>query len=166
MNEPPSEPVKQIKAQMWLPYDYVAGDYKARFLRALKHKKILGSKCSKTGKVFVPPIMNSAESFAPANEFVEVADRGVITTFCIVNVPVIGRSLQLPYACASVALDGADVSIFTLIQECEAKEVRMGMRVAALWKADAEREGSWDDILYFRPTGEPDAPQASYINRL
>jgi hypothetical protein len=35
-----------------------------------------------------------------------------------------------------------------------------------VWKPDAERKGSWDDILYFRPTGEPDAPQASYINRL
>ena len=166
MNEPPKEPVKQITAHMWLPYDYCAGDHKARFLRALKHKNILGSKCSKTGKVFVPPIFNSAEAFAPANEFVEVADRGVITTFCVVNLPVIGRSLKLPYACASVALDGADISIFTLIQECEAKDVRMGMRVEAVWKADGEREGSWDDIIHFRPTGEPDAPQASYINRL
>lgn len=166
MHEPPQEPVKQIEAYMWLPYDYVAGDYKVRFLRALKNKKILGSKCSKTGKVFVPPVMNSPESFAPANEFVEVADRGVVTTFCIVNIPVVGRHLELPYACASVALDGADISIFTLIQECEAKDVRMGLRVAAVWKPDGEREGSWDDITHFRPTGEPDAPPESYINRL
>jgi uncharacterized OB-fold protein len=166
MHEPPQEPVKQIEAYMWLPYNYVAGDYKARFLRALKNKKIVGSKCSKTGKVFVPPLMNSPESFAPANEFVEVADRGVVTTFCIVNIPVVGRQLQLPYACASVALDGADVSIFTLIQECAAKDVRMGLRVEAVWKPDGEREGTWDDIIHFRPTGEPDAPPESYINRL
>jgi uncharacterized OB-fold protein len=166
MNEPPKEPVKHIEAKMWLPYDYFAGDHKARFLRALKHKKILGSKCSKTCKVFVPALSNSPESFAPATEFVEVADRGVITTFCIVNVPVIGRNVNLPYACASVALDGADISIFTLIQECDAKDVRMGMRVEAVWRPDGERQGSWEDILYFRPTGEPDAPQDSYINRL
>ena len=55
MNEPPKEPVKYIEAEVYLPYHYVAGDYKARYLRALKDKKILGSKCSKTGKVFVPP---------------------------------------------------------------------------------------------------------------
>ena len=42
----------------------------------------------------------------------------------------------------------------------------MGMRVEAVWKPDGEREGSHEDIQYFRPTGEPDAPQASYINRL
>ena len=166
INEPPSEPIKYVNATVYLPYHYVAGDYKARYLHALKDKQILGSKCSKTGKVFVPPMMNSADSFAPADELVEVSDRGVITTFCIVNIPVIGRSLELPYVAASVALDGADISIFALIQECSPQAVRMGMRVAAVWKADGEREGNYEDIQYFRPTGEPDAPQASYINRL
>ena len=85
MNEPPKEGIKYVDANVHLPYHYVAGDYKARYLRALKDKKILGSKCSKTGKVFVPPVVNSPESFAPADELVEVADRGVITTFCIVD---------------------------------------------------------------------------------
>jgi uncharacterized OB-fold protein len=166
MTEPPEQPVKYFEATVRLPYYYVAGDYKARYLRALKDKKILGSKCSQSGKVLVPPLVNSPESFAPATEFVEVADRGVITTFCIVNIPVIGRNLEIPYVAASVALDGADLSIFALIQECTLEEVRMGMRVEAVWKPDGEREGSYEDILYFRPTGEPDAPQESYIHRL
>lgn len=166
MPEPPKEPIKYVETTVRLPYHYVAGNYKARYLRALKEKKILGSKCSKTGKVFVPPVVNSPESFAPASEFVEVADRGVITTFCIVNIPVIGRNLEIPYVAASVALDGAAISIFALILECKAEDVRMGMRVEAVWKPDGEREGSHEDILYFRPTGEPDAPQDSYIHRL
>lgn len=166
MSEPPKEPVKYVEATVYLPYDYVAGDYKARYLEALKDKKILGSKCSRTGKVFVPPLVNSPESFAPATEFVEVADRGVITTFCTVNIPVIGRNLEIPYVAASVALDGADISIFALIQECKPEDVRMGMRVEAVWKPDGEREGRHEDIQYFRPTGEPDAPQDSYIHRL
>jgi len=163
---PPKEPVKYVEATMKLPYHYVAGDYRARYLRALKDKVILGSKCSKTGKVFVPPIIASPESFAPADEFVEVADRGVITTFCIVNSPVIGRALEVPYVAASVALDGADISIYALIQECKPEEVRMGMRVRAVWKPDGERQGSHEDILHFQPTGEPDEPLASFINRL
>ncbi len=166
MSEPPKEPVKYVETTVHLPYHYVAGDCKAQYLRALKDKKILGSKCSKTGKVFVPPVVNSPESFAPASELVEVADRGIITTFCVVNIPVIGRNLEIPYVAASVALDGADISIFALIQECKAGEVRMGMRVEAVWKPDGEREGSHEDILYFRPTGEPDAPKDFYIHRL
>lgn len=166
MTEPPKEGIKYIDSNVYLPYHYVAGDSKARYLQALKDKRILGSKCSKTGKVFVPPLVCSPESFAPCNELVEVADRGVVTTFCIVNIPVIGRTLEIPYVAASVALDGAAISIFALIQECKAEDARMGMRVEAVWKADGERHGDYEDIQYFRPTGEPDAPQASYINRL
>jgi uncharacterized OB-fold protein len=166
MNEPPKEPVKYVETTVYLPYHYVAGDPKAAYLRGLKEKKILGSKCSKTGKVFIPPLVASPESFAPCNELVQVKDRGVVTTFCIVNIPVIGRNLEIPYVAASVALDGADISMFALIQECKPEEVRMGMRVEAVWKPDGEREGSHEDIQYFRPTGEPDAPQESYINRL
>jgi hypothetical protein len=135
-------------------------------MRALKDKKFIGSKCSKTGKVFVPPLPNSPESFAPCTEFVALEGRGVVTTFCIVNIPVIGRDLQLPYVAASVALDGADISIFGAVQECKPEDVHMGMRVEAVWKPDGERTGSFDDVLYFRPTGEPDAPSESYINRL
>jgi uncharacterized OB-fold protein len=166
MEGPPDTPIKYVEANIHLPYHYVAGDSRAIYLRALKDKRILGSKCSRTGKVFVPPLVNSPESFAPAEEIVQVSDRGILTTFCIVNIPVIGRNLELPYVAASVALDGADVSIFALIQECKPEEARMGMRVEAVWKPDGERQGDHTDILYFRPTGEPDAPEEAYINRL
>ena len=90
----------------------------------------------------------------------------MVTTFCIVNIPVIGRNIELPYVAASVALDTADISIYALIQECRPEDVRMGMRVEAVWKADGEREGRWEDILHFRPTGEPDARPETYLNRL
>jgi uncharacterized OB-fold protein len=166
MKEPPNDPIKYVESNVYLPYHYVAGDHRATYLRALKNKQILGARCSKTGKIFLPPVVNSPESFAPTDELVPVADRGIVTTFCVVNIPVIGRNLELPYVAASVALDGGDISIFALIQECKPEEVRMGMRVEAVWKPDGEREGSHEDILYFRSTGEPDAPRESYINRL
>ncbi len=166
MSEPPKEPVKYIQSNIHLPYHYFAGDLKARYLRALKDKRILGSKCSKTGKIFVPPIASSPESFAPCDELVELPDRGIVTTFCVVNIPVIGRDLELPYAVASIALDTASVSMYSLIQECPADKVHMGMRVEAVWAPDAELKGDHTDIRYFRPTGEPDAPLESFINRL
>ena len=151
MNEPPKEPVKYVDSHVRLPYHYVAGDYRARQIRAFKDKKILGSKDAKTGKVFIPPIVNSPESFGPCPEFVAVSDKGVVTTFCVVCIPVIGRDIELPYVAASVALDGADISIFAAIQECKAADVRMGMRVEAVWKPVAERVGSIRDIACFEP---------------
>src|SRR5207245_6053820 len=132
MSEPPKEPVKYVEANVRLPYHYVAGDSRARYLLALKDKKILGSKCSTTGKVFVPPLVASPESFAPCEELVQVADRGVVTTFCIVRIPVIGRNVELPYVAASVALDGADIPIFALVQARKPGDVRLGMRGAAV----------------------------------
>src|SRR4030095_1675028 len=130
------------------------------------YKKIHGAKDSKTVKVFVMPVVAGPDSFAPCDELVEVCARGIVTTFCVVNIPVIGRSLEIPYVAASVALDGADISIFALVQECKAEDVRMGMRVEAVWQPDGERQGDHEDILYFRPTGEPDAPLESFIHRL
>jgi hypothetical protein len=35
-----------------------------------------------------------------------------------------------------------------------------------VWKPDGERRGDHEDILYFRPTGEPDAPFDSFSHRL
>jgi len=167
VSEPPKEPVKYVDSHVRLPYRYAAGDYRARYLRALRDKKILGSRCTATGRVFVPPVIASPESFAPVEaELVEVSDKGVVTTFCVVNIPVIGRELELPYVAASVALDGADISIFSLIQECKPQDVRMGLRVQAVWKPDGERRGDHEDILYFRPTGEPDVPIETIMHRL
>jgi len=164
--EPPKEPVRYVDATIHLPYHYVAGDFRARYLRALKDKVILGSRCSQTGKVLIPPIIASAESFAPCDELVELPDRGVVTTFCVVRIPVMQRNVELPYVAASVALDGADISMYALIQECKPEDVRMGMRVEAVWKPDGERHGDHEDIQYFRPTGEPDAPLESFLHRL
>ena len=166
MNEPPKEPVKYVDSHVRLPYHYVAGDYRALQLRAFKDKKILGSKDSTTGKVFIPPIVNSPESFAPCEEFVAVSDKGVVTTFCIVCIPVIGREIELPYVAASVALDGADISIFAAIQECKAADVRMGMRVEAKWRPQSEWVPGLQNIEYFRPTGEPDADYDSFKEHL
>ena len=166
MSEPPKERVKYIDTNLNLPYHYYAGDYKALYLRALKERKILGSRCSVTGRVFVPPVINSPESLAPCNELVELPHCGIVTTFCVVNIQVFGRDIEVPYVVASVALDGADISLYSLIQECAASAVRMGTRVEAVWKPDAERHGDHTDIRYFRPTGEPDAPLDSFIHRL
>ena len=58
-----------------------------------------------------------------------------------------------------------DNSVATTSASPDAYE-RMGMRVQAVWKSDAERQGNHEDILYFRPTGEPDAPLESFIHRL
>jgi hypothetical protein len=97
---------------------------------------------------------------------VEVSDRGIVTTFCIVNIPFPGMAVKPPFAAASVLLDDADIPIFHLIQELPVEEVRMGLRVEAVWRPDDELEPSMESIRHFRPTGEPDAPFERYKDHL
>ena len=62
-----------------------------------------------------------------------LANVGTVTTYCVVNVPFAGQSIEIPYICAQVLLDGANLSFMGLIQEIPTDQIRMGMRVEAVW---------------------------------
>ncbi len=87
-----------------------------------------------------------------------MADRGTIITFCIVRVPSENIDLKLPYCAANILLDGSDMPMMGLLGECEAEEVRIGMRVEAVWTPREAWSNSFENIRYFRPTGDPDVP--------
>ena len=63
-------------------------------------------------------------------------------------------------------LDGADIAVLHLVLGVDASEVRMGMRVRAVWKPEAERTFSMENISHFEPTGEPDADFDTYRRHL
>ena len=155
-----------VERPLRLDYDYTAGLAQSRFLKGLAQKKILGERCPVCGKVYVGSRGSCPTDGVATEGEVEVPAKGTLTTFCVVNVPVYGRDIELPYVVASVALDGADISIYGLVQECKAEEVEMGTRVQAVWKADGERQGDHTDIKYWKPTGEPDADYETYRHHL
>lgn len=156
------EPVRSIRTPIELHYTYTPGRAASRFLRNIELGRIIGQRCPSCRKVYVPPRGACAACGVATDEDVEVADRGTVTTFCIVNVPFYGQRLKIPYVSATILLDGADIGLMHLIQECEAHEVHMGMRVEAVWVDPSERAPTLESIRYFRPTGEPDAPYESY----
>jgi hypothetical protein len=49
-----------------------------------------------------------------------------------------------------------------LVQECDPDEVRLGMRVEAVWVPEPDRQANLGNIKYFRPSGEPDAEYDDY----
>jgi len=79
-----------------------------------------------------------------------------------VNVPFQGQSIEIPYICAQILLDGANITFMGLIQELPAAEVRMGMRVEAVWVDKADLGLTMASVKYFRPTGEPDADYETF----
>lgn len=135
------------------------------YLEGLKAGKLLGGRVT-TGEVYFPPRVASPADGSRTVEQVEVADTGTITTFCIVNVPFLGQQITPPYVAAYVLLDGADIPFLHLILDIPAEEVRMGMRVKAVWRPESEWEHTLRNVSHFAPTGEPDAPFESYRNHL
>ncbi|MGV9713075.1 Zn-ribbon domain-containing OB-fold protein [Gordonia sp. NPDC003424] len=135
------------------------------YLEGLKAGKLYGCRIGSgvdAGRVYFPPRAVSPSDGSPSVERVELPDTGIVTTFCIVNVPFQGQRIKPPYVAAYVLLDGSDIPFLHLILDCPADEVRMGMRVEAVWVPEEERELSLGSISHFRPTGEPDADYESY----
>jgi uncharacterized OB-fold protein len=158
-------PVEIMTTPIRLHYRHTTSAEEDGYLRALAEGRIIGQRCPVCHKVYVPPRVCPADGVAPG-EVVEVADHGTVTTFCVVNVPFAGQRLDPPYVVAQVLLDGADIPIPHLILGLDASEVRMGMRVAAVWRDRAEWTYTPVNIAHFEPTGEADAGYESYAEHL
>jgi uncharacterized OB-fold protein len=162
MNESDPQPIWHIVERVCVDYTYTPGAAAQRFLRGLERGRIMGQACDNCGRVYVPPRGACARCGVPTSEEVEVSDKGTIVTFSIVRVPSSAIQVELPYVAAHVLLDGADIAFQTLIQECKFDEVRMGMRVQAVWRPESEWGPTFENIRYFRPIDEPDVPYQQF----
>jgi len=158
--------VTRVITPVSLDYMYAASPEESSFLRGLAEGRILGQRCPVCRKVYVPPRGACPVDGVPTTDEVELPSTGTVTTYCIVNVPFLGQRITPPYVSAYVLLDGADIAFLHLIQEIPADEVRMGMRVEAVWKPREEWGTTIENILHFRPTGEPDADFDTYRQHL
>ena len=149
-----------------LHYEHTASPGETIYLEGLAEGRLLGQRCGTCGKVYIPPRGTCPTDGVPTAEVVELPDTGTVTTFCIVNVPYPGQRVMPPYVAAAVLLDGADIAFQHLVLGCEASEVRMGMRVQAVWKPRDQWGTHAENVDHFRPTGEPDAPYESYAGHL
>ena len=156
------EPVTMVDTPARIEYEFTAGQATSRFLRGISEKRILGERSAATGKVYVPPRGADPVAGVPTDEQVEVAHKGTVTSFCIVNVQFYGQGMECPYVCALILLDGSDMEIMGLIQEMPYEDVRPGLRVEAVWVDDKDLGPTLESIKHFKPTGEDDAPLDSY----
>ena len=138
-----------------LHYMHTASPGESAYLRGLAEGRLLGQRCGVCGQVYVPTRGTCPADGVTMTEEVELPESGTVTTFCVVNVAYPGQRVTPPYVAAAVLLDGADIAFQHLVLGCDASEVRMGMRVRAVW-------GESGSISHFTPTGEPDALYESY----
>ena len=156
------DPVTMIVVPTSIEIQHTASLPESTFLRALEEGRLIGARTGPEGKVYFPAREADPATGQQLTEYVELPDKGTVTTFAIINIPFAGQRIKPPYVAAYVLLDGADIPFLHLVTEIDAADVRMGMRVEAVWKPREEWGLGIDNIDYFRPTGEPDADYDTY----
>jgi len=152
---------KKISYSWWEPevqYSWSLGQAMSKFLIGLKAGKILGVHCHRCKRVITPPRMFCEYCYGPTEDWVELKDTGVIETFSISYLDPDARRIEDPILVGVVAIDGASPQhgFMHYFGEMTKDEIKIGMKVKAVWKPEDEREGSITDIMYFKPLKEGD----------
>ena len=141
------------EGQIYIPNTYTAGALGTRVLTRLRDKKqILGMRCSSCNRVYVPARSTCKDCFAQLDECVEVSNKGTLLTYTVVHEPNPCQPVDPPLVYGVIQLDGADNGFVHMLGGVEAEQLRIGMRVQAVFKE--ERKGSILDIKYFKPLGQ------------
>ncbi len=143
----------------WTPraeYAWDAGIAIGRYLQELKNGRLIGSRCDACSRVVIPPRSFCEWCFRPMDAFVPLQDTGTVNTYSLCYVSWDVQRLEEPQIPAVIEIDGASRGhgIMHLLGEVDPGEVKIGMRVQAVWKPAEEREGAITDILYFKPIAD------------
>ena len=123
------------------------------YLAGLKRGVLLGAYCSTCRKTVVPPRTVCEWCYRPIEEIVPLQDTGKVNTFSLCYVTWDVQRISEPEIPAVIEIDGASPlhGILHKLGEVDPQQVRVGMRVQAVWKPAGERQGAITDILYFKP---------------
>lgn len=136
--------------QIYIPNRYSAGAVGSRFLIEIRDKKrIMGTRCPTCNRVYVPARSICKDCFGQLDEWVEVSDRGTVLTYTVCNQPNPVQPVETPLVYGIIQLDGADTGLVHMLGEVDPEQLRIGMRVQAVFKE--QREASILDIKYFKP---------------
>jgi len=152
------EAVTRIRTPVERDYTYTPGVAADRFLRAIKVGKMLGQGCAQCGRVYFPSRGSCPRCAKPTTKEVEVKESGTVVTYSVVRVPSENIEVELPYCAANVLFDGSDITTTMLVQECPMEDIRIGMRVQAVWRSKEEWDYTLSNIKYVKPLDEPDVP--------
>ena len=159
-------PVTMTVTPVRLRYRHTASPAESAYLRGLAEGRLIGQRCPECGLVYIPSRGTCPADGVTTDTEVDLPDTGTVTTFSVVNVAYPGQHITPPYVAAAILLDGADIAFHHLVLGCDPGDVRMGMRVKAVWRPREEWITTADPLSHFTPTSEPDAPYETYGRHL
>lgn len=172
---PAAEPVERMDYLASITYRNPVPASNDRLVEASHEHRLIGLQCPTCGRVYASgngycPI--DALPLGPEHE-VDLPTTGVVTNFSIVTpVPYPGQTETEPFARLFVRLDGTDTMItYSPVVGIPASEVRVGLRVKAVWIEDdgggsGGLFGAWGAFGGWTPTGEPDVDDPDLVNRI
>lgn len=138
-----------------LDYEITLGATWSRFMDGLRDKRILGTRCARCERTFVPAQAFCEDCFEPASAWVELPDRGVLELHTVVRQGFVGGP-AVPYAIGAIRLEGASTLLFHRLSGADlgdgsdASALAAGTPVRAVWAS--QRTGTILDIESFRVT--------------
>ncbi|HEX3461549.1 MAG TPA: OB-fold domain-containing protein [Acidimicrobiales bacterium] len=171
------EPVTSMDYLASITYRNPVPEAADRSAAASREHRLLGLRCPVCDRVYAGgrgycPI--DAIELGPECEL-DLTTKGTITNFVVVTpVQYPGQTETEPFVRAFVLLDGSHVIVpYSPVIELAADQVRVGLRVEAVWASPAEEldesggmGGSWGSLVGWIPTGEPAIDDPDLVNRI
>ena len=123
----------------------------------LSEEKLMGNRCKRCGKVFLPPKPICTECYNRELEWVEMPETGKLAAFTCISVgppsmQAEGYNRENPY-CSGVVEVGDGIRVDARIQGVDPKDpdtIKVGMTMRAHY-IHREKEGVPSPVLAFRP---------------
>jgi uncharacterized OB-fold protein len=149
----------EIRDKIVINYKYSMGGQSKFFIEVKNNKKILGTKCTKCGKAWMPPRVNCSECYGTA-DWVEMKQTGTIEVSTIVWYTTSAFIKAIPYGIGFIKLDGADTALLQGIfsENLVPSKIKKGQRVRAVFSK--ERDGKMTDFFFV-----PEDEYETWINK-
>ena len=177
-NEAPEEPITMMEYNASITYRNPVSENAERAFSAGAEQRLLGQQCPVCGRLYA-----GGRGYCPIDAFelneehdVDLPQRGVISNYTIVTpVQYPGQTETEPFARVMVRLDGVDVVLgFQNLIDVPVDNIHAGIRVAAMWASEAEREETLAGrsmnqvvgLVGWIPTGEPDDTSPDLLDKV
>lgn len=166
-----AEPVTMMDYDATITYVTPVPESALRAKQATSERRLLGQQCPTCGRTYpggkgLCPV--DAIMLTVADE-VDLPQRGVLSNYTIITpVQYPGQTETVPFPRVNVALDGVPLVLpYQWLVDIPADQVRIGMRLEAVWDdAAEERHGQSAGFAGWRWTGEPDDTDPTLPNRI
>lgn len=171
-----AEPVTMMDYNASITYTTPVPRNTVRSEEANAQGRFLGYKCPVCARTYT-----GGKGFCPIDTLelteeheVDLPQTGTLTNYTIITpIQYPGQTETEPFARVHVLLDGVDVVLgYQPLLDTPNDEVRIGMRVSAVWASEGElNQGARDprlegNLIGWMPTGEPDVDDPTLVNRM